>query len=68
MSFHRAQIPRLATHFIHAIMLGQPINISKVIFDIMATYRELTRLGNLPFALVILHIMVEIRFDIQHEL
>ena len=68
MSFHRTQIPRLATHFIHAIMLGQPIIISNVIFDIMATYHELTWLGNLPFAFVVSHIMVEIEFDIQHEL
>ena len=68
MSFHRTQIPRLATHFIHAIMLRQPIDISKVIFDIMATYCELTRLGNLPFNLVISHIMVEIGFNSQHEL
>lgn len=32
MSFHHTRIPCLATHFIHAIMLGQPIDISKVIF------------------------------------
>ena len=67
MSFHHTKIPCFATHFIDAIMLGQPIDISKVIFDIMTTYCELTRLGNLPFNLVISHIMVEIGFNSQHE-
>lgn len=64
ISSHCMEIYYSTTRLLVLLFFIKLIDITQVILDIMATYKEITHLKSLPFTLVIFHILVEMRFDI----